>query len=168
MSYPAYAHTATAAQRFMPRPPAAAAAAAAPARPQAAQVARYRDAELAGATPGQLVVMLFDKCVLTVRRAQAALAAGDIPARTAHICAAADMLAELRGSLDFDAGGDISRQLDSLYAYGIRELFAANRAKDPAKLASVLHVVSELRDAFAGANAQVTAAQAAAPRLRST
>ncbi len=158
MSYPAYAYAPSTAQRLAPRPPAAALA---PVRPQAAQVARYRDAELAGATPGQLVVMLFDKCVLTVRRAQAALAAGDIPARTTHICAAADIVGELRSSLDFEAGGDISRQLDALYAYSIRELFAANSAQDPAKLASVLHVVSELRDAFAGANAQVSAAQAA-------
>ena len=100
-------------------------------------------------------MLLFDKCALTIRRAQAALAAGDIPERTAHICAAADIIAELRGSLDFDAGGDISRQLDALYAYALRELFAANRAQDPAKLASVLHVVSELREGFAGAVAQL-------------
>lgn len=163
MSYPAYAHAPTAAQRFVPRAPAAGAA---PVRPQAAQVSRYRDAELAGATPGQLVVMLFDKCVLTLRRAQAALAAGDIPARTTHICAAADMVAELRGSLDFEAGGDISRQLDALYAYSLRELFAANRAQDPAKLASVLHVVSGLREGFAGAVAQLAATQSGTSQLR--
>ena len=165
MNYPAYAYAPSTAQRLAPRPPAAVATARVP---QSAQAARYREAELAGATPGQLVVMLFDKCVLTVRRAQAALAAGDIPARTTHICAAADMITELRSSLDFEAGGDISRQLDSLYVYSIGELFAANRTKDPAKLASVLRVVSELRDAFAGANAQVMAAQAAAPHLHAT
>lgn len=164
MSYPAYAYAPTAAQRSVPR---ASTPAAAPARPAAAQVSRYRDAELAGATPGQLVVMLFDKCVLTLRRAQAALAAGDIPTRTTHICAAGDMIVELRGSLDFDAGGDISRQLDALYAYALRELFAANRAQDAAKLASVLHVMSELRDGFAGAVAQLAAAQSGTPHPRS-
>lgn len=164
MSYPAHAYASAAPQRFAAR---SAAASPVPARPQAAQASRYRDAELASASPGQLVVMLFDKCALTVRRAQVALAAGDIPARTAHICAAADMVAELRGSLDFEAGGDISRQLDALYAYALRELFAANRAQDPAKLASVLHVVTELREGFAGAVAQLAAAKAAAPRLQS-
>lgn len=157
MSYPAYAHAPTGAQRFVPRLPAPA-----PVRPQAANVSRYRDAELAGATPGQLVVMLFDKCMLTVRRAQAAVAAGDIPARTVHICSAADMIAELRGSLDFEVGGDISRQLDALYAYATRELFAANRTNDAAKLASVLDVVAGLRDGFAGAVAQIAASQSTA------
>lgn len=162
MTYSAPAYAPTAMQRLAPRP---AASPTSTPRPYAAQASRYREAELAGASPGQLVVLLFDKCALTVRRAQAALAAGDIPARTAHICAAADMIAELRGSLDFEAGGDISRQLDALYAYSLRELFAANRAQDPAKLASVLHVVSELRDGFAGAVAQLAGAQGAASAL---
>ncbi len=164
MSYPAHAYATAAPQRFSARP---AATSPAPVRLQAAQASRYRDAELASASPGQLIVMLFDKCALTVRRAQAALAAGDIPTRTSHICAAADMIAELRGSLDFEAGGDISRQLDALYAYSLRELFAANRAQDPAKLASVLDVVTGLRDGFAGATAQLAAGQAGTPRPQS-
>ncbi|GJG86632.1 hypothetical protein tb265_18130 [Gemmatimonadetes bacterium T265] len=165
MSYPAYAYARTASQRPAAAPSTAAARPPA-ARPQAAQASRYRDAELAGATPGQLVVMLFDKCVLTVRRAQAALAAGDIPERTAQICAAADMITELRSSLDFEAAGDLSCQLDALYAYATRELFAANRLQDPAKLSSVLHVVSGLRDGFAGAVAQL-AAETTTPHRRS-
>lgn len=164
MSYPAHAYAPAVAQRYTARP---ASASPEPARPQVAQASRYRNAELASATPGQLVVMLLDKCVLTIRRAQAALDAGDIPTRTTHICAAADMIGELRGSLDFEAGGDLSPQLDALYAYSVRELFAANRTQDPAKLASVLHVVSELREGFAGAVAQLAAARAATPRLHS-
>lgn len=162
MTYPAYAYAPTAARRSMSRP---AVPERAPVRAYAAQASQYRAAELASATPGQLVVLLFDKCILTVRRAQAAFDAGDIPARTEHICAAADMITELRCSLDFDAGGDISRQLDALYAYAIRELFSANRTKDPSKLASVLYVVSGLRDGFAGAVAQIAAAGPAASPL---
>jgi flagellar protein FliS len=83
----------------------------------AASATRYRDAELASASPGQLVVMLFDRCLLTVRRAEAAFAAGDVEARVAHVCAAADMVTELRASLDFAAGGQMSRQLDALYVF---------------------------------------------------
>lgn len=136
--------------------------------------ARYRDAELASATPGQLVVMLFDKCLLTVRRAVAAFAAGDIEARATHLCKAAEMVAELRGSLDFDApdaAGALSRQLDALYAWTLGELFAANRAQAPERLDPVLRVLGDLRDGFAGAQAQLAATaaagQAAAPTARS-
>ena len=123
---------------------------------------RYRDAELASASPAQLVVMLFDKCLLTVRRAQAAFAAGDVAERATHICKAADMVAELRGSLDFEAGGAISTQLDALYAFVLRELFDANRRQEAARLGPVLHVLGGLREGFAGAQVQLAAQGAAA------
>jgi flagellar protein FliS len=128
----------------------------------AAQASRYRDAELAAATPGQLVVMLFDKCLLTVRRAEAAFAAGDVPARVEHVCRAADMVTELRASLDFEAGGAISTQLDALYAFVLGELFAANRDRDPARLTPALRVLGGLRDGFAGAQAQLAVGTAGA------
>jgi flagellar protein FliS len=134
----------------------------------AATSARYRDAELATATPGQLVVMLFDKCLLTVRRAAAAFT--DPAARAEHVCRAADMLAELRASLDFEAGdgGALSRQLDALYAWAGAELYRANREQAPERLEPVLRMVGELRDAFAGAQAQLAAQGApSAPAARS-
>ena len=127
-------------------------------RPAAlSSIARYREAEFAAASPGQLIVLLFDKCVLTIRRAEAAFAGNDIAARTDHLCAAMDMVSGLRMSLDFEAGGDLSVQLDALYTFALRELFAANRLQDVTKLTPVLHVLSELRDGFAGAVAQLAA-----------
>lgn len=122
-----------------------------------AQASRYRDAELASATPGQLVVMLFDKCLLTLRRAQTAFAAGEVETRVEQVCKAVDMVTELRSSLDFEAGGAISTQLDALYAYVLGELVAVNARRDPARLVPVLHVLGELREAFAGAQAQLAA-----------
>jgi flagellar protein FliS len=168
MSHPAlaYAPARTAPVRPAARPIVGAASygASAPgASPYGAVSTRYRDAELMSATPGQLIVMLFDKCLLTVRRAQAAFAGGDVAARVEHVCKAVDMVTELRASLDFEAGGDISRQLDSLYAFVLRELFEANRQKDVARLGPVLNTLGELREAFAGAQAQLAMA-AAAPR----
>lgn len=129
--------------------------------------ARYRDAELASASPGQLVVMLFDKCLLTVRRAEAAFA--DPAVRAEHVCKAAEMVAELRASLDFEAGdgGALSRQLDALYAWAGAELYRAHREQAPARLAPVLRVLGELREAFAGAQAQLAAAAPVAALARS-
>jgi flagellar protein FliS len=108
--------------------------------------------------------MLFDKCVLTVRRAEAAFAAGDVAGRVEHVCKAAEMVGELRASLDFEAGGALSTQLDGLYAWVVGELYAANREAGPARLAPVLRVLAELRDGFAGAQAQLAAAGPAAGR----
>ena len=167
MSYPAPAHPFGAAPARRPSFPGASApvrAAAPPAaNPYAAQANRYREAELTSATPGQLVVMLFDKLALTLRRARAAMEQKDIEQRTASICKASDMITELKLSLDHAAGGDIARQLDGLYGFMLRELFEANRRQDVAKLDVVLKMASELREAFHGANTQL-AAQAAEAR----
>ena len=127
------------------------------------QAARYREAELASATPGQLVVMLFDKMLLTLRRARVAMDARQIEERATQILAAADMITELQCSLDHDAGGEISASLDALYAYMLTELYAANRHQDAKRLDVVLRLAAELREAFAGAQQQLAAAPAPAP-----
>ena len=132
--------------------------------PHASPAARYRDAELASATPGQLVVMLYDRLLLTVRRAKLGCEMRDIEMRTVAVGKATDMLTELRGSLDFAQGGNIARELDALYVYMLRELSGANRTQDATKLDIVLHMAGELRDAFA----QIVAGNAGAlPQARS-
>ena len=127
------------------------------ASPYASQAARYRDAELASASAGQLIVMLFDKMLLTLRRAKIACEAKRIEERCEAILLATDMVTELRVSLDHEQGGAISAQLDALYGYMLRELFEANRLQDTTKLDVVSRMVTELRDAFA----QITGGTAA-------
>ena len=132
------------------------------ASPLATQAARYRDAELLSATPGQLVVMLYDKMLLTLRRARVACEAKRIEERCEQLLKATDMVTELRISLDHEQGGAISTQLDALYGFMLRELFEANRQQDPAKIDVVIKMAGELRDAFSqvvatGAGAQLKA-----------
>jgi flagellar protein FliS len=134
------------------------------ANPYTAQANRYRDAELDSASPMQLVVMLYDKMLVTLRRARAGTVAGDIEERTEQTLKVVDMITELKLSLDHEAGGDISRQLDALYAFMLRELVASTRGGDVQKLDVVLRIAGELREAFAGAHAQLAAPQGAAPR----
>jgi flagellin-specific chaperone FliS len=157
MSYPAMPHATTArpaARPFAPRP-AASLSASAPrggygggyGGAAQSQAARYREAELASATPGQLVVMLFDKMLLTLRRARVALEAGNVEERTGHVLAAMDMVTELQCSLDHETGGEIAANLDELPA--------------GKKIDVVLRIATELREAFAGAQQQLAAAPAA-------
>ncbi len=170
MSYPALGYPTNGA-RPMPLPPrpqtavgslASRVPSGATASPYAAQVSRYREADLSSAPPGQLIVLLFEKMVLTLRRAQAACEAKRIEERVEHIMKAIDMISHLRGSLDHEQGGTISTQLDALYGFMLRELGEANRQQDPARIATVTKMADELRSAFAGAHQQLTAATAAA------
>ena len=133
------------------------------ASPFTTQAARYRDAELQTATPGQLVVMLFDKMLLTLRRARIACEAKQIEVRCEQIVKAGEMITELRVSLDHQAGGDISKQLDALYGFMLKELYEANRKQDAAKIDVVIKMASELRDAFSQI---VTTSGGARPKAR--
>jgi flagellar protein FliS len=120
---------------------------------------RYRDAELASATPGQLVVMLFDKLLLTLRRARLAADARKIELRCESLLSASEMITELRCNLDHAQGGAIAANLDQLYGFMLHELAEANRLQDGARIDVALRIATELRDAFA----QVVAGRAAAP-----
>ena len=131
------------------------------ASPYASQAARYREAELASASPGQLVVMLFDKILLTLRRARLAIEGRRIEERVELLLKANEMISELRLSLDFEQGGAIAQNLDALYAFSLRQLFEATRSPDVAKIDGVLRVMSELRDGFAAVVAGAAAEPAA-------
>jgi len=119
------------------------------ASPFATQAARYRDAELQTATPGQLIALLYDAMLRNLGRARIACEAKQIEVRCEQIVKAGEMIGELQISLDHQAGGDISKQLDALYGFMLKELYEANRKQDATKIDVVIKMASELREAFA-------------------
>ena len=129
------------------------------------QAARYRDTDLASASPGRLIVMLYDQILLSLRRARIALDAGQIETRAMQIIRASDMITELRVSLDHVQGGAIAANLDALYAYMLAELLDANRRQDPVPLDRVLVIARELRDAFGEVAAAAPASTMPAARI---
>jgi flagellar protein FliS len=82
---------------------------------------------------------------------------------TAHteLVRAQDIVVELRGSLNHEAGGDIATQLAALYDYCYRQLVAANVKKDPAPAREVLGILHDLGTAWQQIAAQQRQAQAA-------
>jgi flagellar protein FliS len=110
------------------------------------------------ATPAQRVVMLYDRLGLDLTRASEA---DDSFAASQHLNHAMEVVAELRSSLDVTAGGP-AENLASIYGYLLAELVGA-RGNEATTLPPLRRIVSSLRDAWAQAGEQMTAAQAAAP-----
>lgn len=107
------------------------------------------ETSIADADPHRLIAMLFDAALESIARARRALASGDIAGRGEAITRALRIIEEgLKASLD-DRGGEITRNLRSLYGYMLRRLLQANRAADDAMLAEVAGLVTTLRDAWA-------------------
>jgi flagellar secretion chaperone FliS len=115
-----------------------------------AAVAAYRQSSIDTATPGQLVVMLYDGVLTALGKVEAALNPTGLDIDVAHkeLTRCQSIVSELMGTLNMSAG-PVASNLAMLYEYSHRQLVAANLAKrfDPAD--PVRQIFTDLRDAWA-------------------
>lgn len=88
-------------------------------------------ARVLGASPHQLVGILFDEVMLSLAVAGKAAARGDLPLRESRRERALTLLAALRTSLDHEHGGSLAVALDRVYAASDARIRAAGGATDP-------------------------------------
>jgi flagellar secretion chaperone FliS len=113
------------------------------------QAARYREMEVLSATPGQLVVLLYDHLLVTLRRARVAIEAKDIERRSELLDKSRSIIAELLATLDLEKGGDIAVQLSALYTFQLTELVDIGLKPDVKRLERITNMIAELREAWA-------------------
>src|SRR3954451_24584983 len=108
---------------------------------------RYLGDTVNTASPGKLLVMLYDRLALDLNRGEQAITAGDRQEGSRQLQHAQDILAELLATLDVDAwsGGP---GLAALYAFLLTELINANITGDAARVATCRGLVEPLRDAW--------------------
>ncbi len=116
---------------------------------------RYLNERVMTATPGQRVVMLYDRLHLDLARAAAAAQQDDAAASGTHLDHATQIVAELAGSLDVTAGG-AAENLASLYGFLLAELVAV-RSGATGRLAGAQQIVASLREAWTEAVATAAA-----------
>ena len=116
------------------------------------QAARYRETEVLTATPGQLVVLLFDHLLVSLRRAKTAMTNGEFELQGDQLEKSRNVLTELLVTLDRERGGEIAINLTALYSFLLGELVQVGIRADHARLDRVTHMIEELRSAFAEAS----------------
>jgi flagellar secretion chaperone FliS len=113
----------------------------------------YRQVATRTASPGQLVLMLYEGAIRFLERAEAGFQLEDpVEFNTTindNILRAQDIVRELDFSLNVEAGGELAAQLRRLYDYFDRTLLEANLRKDPAGIVEVIKRITVLRDAWA-------------------
>ena len=119
---------------------------------------RYLGDSVATASPQRILVMLYDRLVLDLERAEMALDTGDRTEAAAQIQHAQDIVFELRESLRVDAweGGP---RLAALYSWMITELVQAGVKRDRNRVTACRQIAEPLRDAWR----QAAVALAASP-----
>ncbi len=114
----------------------------------------YQAQSVLTASPGQLVLLMYDGALRFMAQARASFALAETTPRrietinTALLRAQA-VITELRANLDHEAGGEVAQNLDRLYDYHLRRLFMANISKDESIVAEVEGLVRALRDSWA-------------------
>ena len=114
----------------------------------------YQTAAVMTASPGQLVVMMYDGVLkfVSVARAGCALPESD-PQRLKMlqdgVGRSLAIIDELRSTLDKEKGGEYAENLDRLYNYYSGRLLKAQISFDDAPLAEVEKLVGTLRDGWA-------------------
>ncbi len=103
-------------------------------------------ARIEGATPHELVTILFNELLVALDGMQAALVDGDGGRRVRYQTRALSVLHGLETGLDFDAGGDLARQLASLYRQTRRIVMDPGEAPG---LASIRNTIADVASAWA-------------------
>ena len=95
-----------------------------------------------------LVKMLFSGAVDSMCSAERYFNEGKIVERGSAIGKAQKILFGLRSTLDHVKGGELARNLDSLYDYCIRQLTLAHVRNDVAKVQEAKELMVQIRDAW--------------------
>jgi flagellar secretion chaperone FliS len=121
--------------------------------PNASKLAAYRStsahAGVAAADPHGLILMLMDGALDRIATARGLMSNGSGAAERAQLLhRAVAIIDELRNSLNFKAGGDVSINLDALYEYMCTRLMQASASSKPEWLDEVSRLLNEIRAAW--------------------
>lgn len=120
--------------------------------PNAAKLAAYRSTSVHtgvdAADPHRLVVMLMDGALERIATARGLMTHGGGAEKAQLLHRAVAIIDELRNSLDFKAGGELSNNLDALYEYMCTRLMQANANNKPEWLDEISRLLGEIRGAW--------------------
>lgn len=109
----------------------------------------YQKQQVNGASPIQLVVMLYDGALRFMEAGKHAVVNKNLEKQNYYIQKAQRIVTELMATLDMQQGGEVAKNLFALYGYVLNELVTANIEDQPEPIERAIRVFSELRESWA-------------------
>jgi flagellar protein FliS len=106
------------------------------------------ESEIAVASPHRIIQMMFEGALQRIAQAKYAIQQKNPAQKGENIGKAISIIAGLSGSLNMDAGADVSANLDSLYEYMLRRLSEANVANDIEMLEEVSTLLRTIKEGW--------------------
>ena len=111
----------------------------------------YKKTSVQTASKEQILLMLYQAAIKNCKKAIEAIDNKELAKKGESIGRLQDIVIELNNSLDFEVGGDVARELSSLYDYILYSSTQANIKIDKEPLEGVLSVLKTLYDGWAQA-----------------
>jgi flagellar secretion chaperone FliS len=116
---------------------------------QPRSTAAYQQSAVLTASPGQLVVMLYDGARRFLYQAAAAMREERHAEAGDRLRRAENIVDHLLCTLDMDRGADVASGLQALYVFFLRQMSEGRVERDPEKLDWVNGQLGELRESWA-------------------
>lgn len=111
----------------------------------------YKKTSVNTASKEQILLMLYQSAIKNCKKAIEAIEEKNIPKKGEYIGKLQDIVIELNNSLDHEVGGDVAKELTSLYDYILYSSTQANIKIDAEPLKGCLSVLSTLYDGWSEA-----------------
>ncbi|HVT11062.1 MAG TPA: flagellar export chaperone FliS [Fimbriimonadaceae bacterium] len=111
-------------------------------------VQEYQKGAVNGASPVQLVIMLYDGALRFMEAGKYAMAACDLEKQNNNLQKAQKIIMELMSCLDMQNGGDIAKNLLALYTFAYDQLVQANIKDEPGGIENSIQIFSQLRESW--------------------
>lgn len=108
----------------------------------------YKKTSINTASKEQILLMLYQAAIKNCKKAIEAIDAKEIATKGEHIGKLQDIVIELNSSLDFEVGGDVAKELSSLYDFILFSSTQANIKMDKEPLNGCLSVLETLYDGW--------------------
>ncbi|MGE3608950.1 MAG: flagellar export chaperone FliS [Bacteriovoracaceae bacterium] len=108
----------------------------------------YKKTSVETASKEQILLMLYQAAIKNCKKAIEAIEDKNIAKKGEYIGKMQDIIVELSNSLDFEVGGEIAKELASLYDYILYSSTQANIKIDKSHLEGCLKVLNTLYDGW--------------------
>ena len=108
----------------------------------------YKKTLVHTASKEQILLMLYQSAIKSCKKAIEAIEKKDVAKKGEHISKLQNIVVELNNSLNFDIGGDVARELSSLYDYLLHSSTQANIKIDTEPLKGCLKVLTTLYEGW--------------------
>lgn len=108
----------------------------------------YHRTAIQTADPLQLIILCYDGVISDLNQAKELHERHEMNDAYERIRHAQDIITELLIGLDYERGGNIARNLNSIYNFVLRQLIGINSRKDASIYDDLVRILSNLRDGW--------------------